>query len=135
MAPVLVVDDSVVNRKVVLMMLRQLGHPAEAVVNGLEAVKALEKGSYSLVLIDMYMPEMGGLEAAAEIRRREGGARRIPIIALTAGGMEQDRDQCLAAGMDDLLSKPVGPDELAAVLAEWLASRELTRETKSTVSR
>jgi len=117
---VLVVEDNPVNRKVVVTMLKKLGCPADVAGDGREALAALDQGSYRLVLMDCQMPEMDGFEATRQIRSR-GGARRIPIIALTANAMEGDRDRCLAAGMDDYLAKPIQMEALKAALERWTA--------------
>ncbi len=87
--------------------------------NGLEALDALARIEYDAVLMDCQMPEMDGYTATAEFRSRHPG-RSIPIIAMTAGATEADRDRCLAAGMDDYLAKPVRPEQVAAMLARWL---------------
>ncbi|MEK7405177.1 MAG: PAS domain S-box protein [Acidobacteriota bacterium] len=116
---VLVVEDNVVNQKVVLRLLTRLGCSAEAVANGLEAVQAVSRAGYDLVLMDCQMPEMDGFEATARIRQGEGELRHTPVIALTANAMQGDREKCLRAGMDDYLSKPVGLEALAEVLERW----------------
>ncbi len=130
---VLVVDDNPINRKVAAKMLEKLGCRVEVAANGREAVEAVANRSYSLVFMDCQMPEMDGFEATQEIRRweakgQEGAAsdasghslRRIPIVAMTANAMSGDRDQCLAHGMDDYLSKPVQLQDVKLVLQRWL---------------
>jgi PAS domain S-box-containing protein len=117
---ILVVEDTVVNQKVTVAMLENLGYQAEVAVNGLEAVEACSRAAYDAVLMDCQMPGMDGFKAAAWIRQREGPQRRVPIIALTAGVMQGDRERCLAAGMDDYLGKPARLQTLDSTLRKWI---------------
>jgi len=111
---ILVADDNAVNQKVCLAQLLKLGYAAEAAGNGLEVLQSLEKIPYEIILMDCHMPELDGYEATRRIRINE--SRPIYIIALTANAMEGDREECLACGMDDYVSKPVRVDALAAAL-------------------
>jgi len=101
-----------------------MGYQADAVANGLEAVSALQTIPYDLVLMDCHMPEMDGFEATRTIRRIDSRALnpRIPIIALTASAMKEDKERCVQAGMSDFIAKPVIKRELADVLAKWSSS-------------
>ncbi|MEJ7764574.1 MAG: ATP-binding protein [Acidimicrobiales bacterium] len=117
---VLVVEDHVINQMVATGMLAKLGYGSDVAANGIEALAALQLRSYDAVLMDCHMPEMDGFQATAEIRSREAGQSHIPIIAMTAGALVEDREKCLAGGMDDFLSKPVKAIVLEAVLERWL---------------
>ncbi len=113
---VLLAEDNAVNQKVALRFLERLGYRADAVANGLEAVVTLERRRYDLVLMDIQMPEMDGFEATRQIRARLPANRQPKIIALTANAMQGDRDLCVAAGMDDHISKPVKMHEIVAAI-------------------
>ncbi len=116
---ILVAEDNAINRKVALALLDQLGHAADVASNGREVLAALEKSRYDLVLMDLHMPIMDGLATTqAIIARWPDGARPV-IIAMTADAMQGDRERCLAAGMQDYVSKPVSLESLGAVLARW----------------
>jgi CheY-like chemotaxis protein len=122
---ILVVEDNAVNQELAAHMLQHLGCHVTVAKNGADALAALEDETFDAVLMDCQMPEMDGFEATAAIRKREaeqGADRRLPIIALTAGAVEGERDKCLAAGMDDYLSKPFSLEQLETALRPWLPS-------------
>jgi two-component system sensor histidine kinase/response regulator len=125
---ILVVEDNPINLEVAVGMLESLGCSTETADNGRMAIEAMNGGSFDAVLMDCQMPVMDGLTATAEIRRREvsTGKPRVPMIAVTANAMEGDRERCLAAGMDDFLSKPFTQQQLALLLKRWLAARPMT---------
>jgi PAS domain S-box-containing protein len=113
---ILVAEDNAVNQRLALLMLDKLGYRGDVVSNGAEALEALERRRYDVVLMDVQMPELDGLEATRRIHER-WSSERPHIIAVTAGAMSEERDRCLAAGMDDYLSKPIRIEELSAALA------------------
>jgi CheY-like chemotaxis protein len=122
---VLLAEDNEINQRIALRLLEKLGVGADAVDNGRAAVEALSQRSYDLVLMDCQMPDMDGFEATAVIRNRERGKSHTPICALTANAMEGDHEKCLAAGMDDYISKPVGLEKLREAV-ERLVPAQLT---------
>jgi PAS domain S-box-containing protein len=118
---ILLAEDNPVNRQVALRTLEKMGYRADAAVNGTEAVEALGRRRYDVVLMDVQMPEMDGMEATRMVRDPGSNVldHAVPIVALTAHARPEDRAACLAAGMDDYLSKPIRPEQLADVLARW----------------
>jgi PAS domain S-box-containing protein len=119
----LIVEDNAVNQRVLEAMLAKRGFAADCAGNGREALSALAMGDYALVFMDCQMPEMDGYQATGAIRaREEGSGEHLPVVAMTAHALKGDRERCLAAGMDDYLSKPLRPAELDAVLERWLGA-------------
>ncbi|MGE3618473.1 MAG: ATP-binding protein [Gemmatimonadales bacterium] len=119
---VLLADDYPANRKIACWMLEKIGLTVETAADGAEAVAALRRGGFDLVLMDCQMPNVDGFEATARIRA-DAAIAATPVIAMTAAALASDRDRCLAAGMNDYLSKPVQLEDLATVLARWLPAR------------
>jgi two-component system sensor histidine kinase/response regulator len=109
---VLLVEDNVVNRRLVTVILTKAGHDVVAAHDGRAAIEAYTRAPHDIILMDLQMPVMGGYEATAEIRRLEAGQRRVPIIALTANAMAETHDQCLRSGMDGYVSKPINREDL-----------------------
>ncbi len=123
---VLLCDDNLINQKVAARLLTQMGYAAKVTGNGVEALSAIDSAPYDLIFMDVMMPEMDGLEATRQIRRRQKEPARHPnykphlvIVAMTASAMAGDREKCLEAGMDDYLAKPVRPEDIRAVLERW----------------
>ncbi|MBI2071359.1 MAG: response regulator [Elusimicrobia bacterium] len=117
---VLVAEDHSVNRRMMQIQLKKLGYESDVVADGKEAIEATGRFPYRLVLMDCQMPEMDGYRAATAIRKREQGSVRIPIVGVTAHAMPGDREKCLAAGMDDYISKPVTMEKLVGILDKWV---------------
>ncbi|MDE2594548.1 MAG: response regulator [Burkholderiales bacterium] len=126
---VLLAEDNVVNQKLAVSLLKHLGHTVEVVADGQLAVDRVAQQDYDLVLMDMQMPHMSGLDATRAIRLREqGGVRHLPIVAMTANAMSGDRDRCMQAGMDGYISKPILVDRMVAEIERVMASQGQTCE-------
>jgi CheY-like chemotaxis protein/HPt (histidine-containing phosphotransfer) domain-containing protein len=121
---ILLAEDNLVNQKVALRILERLGYRADVAGNGLEVLEALQRQSYCVVLMDVHMPEMDGIEATQEICRRWPKSQRPQVIAMTAKAMQGDREECLAAGMDDYMSKPIQIGVLQKVLERAAAQSD-----------
>ena len=127
---ILLCDDNSINQKVAVRILQQLGYKPDIAAHGREALEAMDKKRYDLVFMDVMMPEMNGIEATQEIRRRqkeglqENYKSRIVIIAMTAQAMQGDREKCIQAGMDDYLAKPIRPGDVRNMIAKWMAGAD-----------
>lgn len=121
---ILAAEDNAVNQMVIRRLVERLGYRIEVVKSGREAVEAVRGGGYAMVLMDCQMPDMDGFEATEAIRRLTGAVSAVPVVAVTANAMPGFREQCLAAGMDDYLPKPILLDDLARVLGRWVAAGE-----------
>ena len=116
----LVVDDNQMNRLIAQRLLERLGVAVEIACDGREALDVLGSRSFDVVFMDQHMPEMDGIEATREIRKREGGFCHTVIVAFTACHLEEDRQRCFAAGMDDFLGKPVRAQQFSQMLERWV---------------
>jgi CheY-like chemotaxis protein len=132
-ARILLTEDNLVNQQVALGILKKMNLYADTVSNGKEAIKALQERPYDLVLMDVQMPEMDGYEATAIIRDPLSKVlnNRIPIIAMTANAMQGDKEKCMSAGMNDYLTKPINPQNLAKALETWLPGEAELKNTPS----
>jgi PAS domain S-box-containing protein len=119
---ILLVEDEPVNREIALMMLGDVGQVVDTAADGMEAVELARRNDYELILMDMQMPNMDGLEATRQVRQLPNGAK-VPIVAMTANAFAEDKARCTEAGMNDFLTKPAAPDELYATVLKWLERR------------
>ncbi|HUE37513.1 MAG TPA: response regulator [Candidatus Acidoferrum sp.] len=132
---VLLCDDNLINQKVALRLLQQMGYKADVANNGVECLQALERQPYDMIFMDVQMPEMDGLEATRQIRERQKNPAQpghfksfISIVAMTANAMQGDREKCLASGMDDYIAKPVRPEDLRVVVERWGSKANLSMQ-------
>jgi CheY-like chemotaxis protein len=125
---ILLAEDNVVNQKLALRLLTQMGYRADVASNGLEAVESVQRQAYDVVLMDVQMPEMDGLDATRRICAQAARGERPRIVAMTANAMQGDREMCLAAGMDDYITKPIRVDQLVDALMR-VPAREVSEWT------
>jgi two-component system, sensor histidine kinase and response regulator len=121
---ILLAEDNRVNQKVAMGMLGKMGHRITLATNGLEALEQWRQGDFDLILMDVQMPEMNGLQATLQIRREEAIGAHVPIVAMTASAMSEERDRCLAAGMDDFISKPVSFKVIEQMITARFSQRQ-----------
>ena len=129
------VENDFINQKVTVVTLKPLGFDVEIANNGREALAKMQNSEYDLILMDCHMPEMDGFEATSEIRKREKNDRHIPVIALTASVMPEEKMRCFAVGMDDYLTKPLDKNVLNSILDRWLPKSSATFSNVSGSSR
>jgi CheY-like chemotaxis protein len=126
---ILLAEDNPVNQMVTQLQLKKLGYNCSVVATGREAVAAVQKENYAMVLMDCQMPDMDGLEATKEIRKAEAlTGRHVSVVGLTAHAMGGDREKCIAAGMDDYLSKPASLEQLSQCLRKWASKNETSQK-------
>ena len=121
---ILLAEDNVVNQKLALRLLQQMGYRADVARNGIEAIECVERQTYDVILMDVQMPEMDGLEATRRITAKWPPDERPRIVAMTANAMQGDREMCIAAGMDDYLTKPIRVDQLVEALNQASARED-----------
>ena len=131
---ILIAEDNPVNQRVALYQLQKLGFLAEVVDNGRQALDAMRKAPFDVIFMDCQMPELDGYAATRELRAIEEGKRHTWIVAMTANSLQGDREKCMAAGMDDYVSKPVKTEDLQAALGRFSGIRDIERETEETGS-
>jgi signal transduction histidine kinase/ActR/RegA family two-component response regulator len=124
---ILLAEDNLVNQKVAMAMLGKMGHRITLASNGLEALEQWRAGDFDLILMDIQMPEMNGLDATAQIRREEAIGNRVPILAMTASGISEERDRCLAAGMDDFIAKPINSKMIEQMIKATCSQSKTSR--------
>jgi CheY-like chemotaxis protein len=120
---ILLAEDNLVNQRVAMTMLGKMGHRITLATNGREALEQWRQSDFDLILMDVQMPEMTGLQATTQIRREEAVDAHVPIVAMTASAMSEERDRCLAAGMDDFISKPVSYKVIEQMIAATFSHR------------
>jgi CheY-like chemotaxis protein len=124
---ILLAEDNPVNQRLAMRLLEKHGHSAIAAASGKEALRLFSEQFFDVILMDVHMPEMDGIEATRAIRAlTKNGASRVPIIAITASAMKEDREACIAAGMDGFITKPICPDEFFATLARVTGTSNVT---------
>jgi len=122
---ILVAEDNPVNQKIIVAMLTKMGYRVDVAINGAEAVEAADRGGYALILMDCQMPVMDGYEATKAIRGRETTGTRVPILALSANSIGEQRERCSEAGIDDFVAKPIRYELLQEKIVQWTqASRD-----------
>jgi two-component system, sensor histidine kinase and response regulator len=121
---ILLAEDNLVNQKVAMGMLGKMGHRITLATNGMEALEQWRQSNFDLILMDVQMPEMNGLQATMQIRREEATGAHVPIVAMTASAMREDRDHCLEAGMDDFISKPVSYKVIEEMITATFSKRK-----------
>lgn len=132
---ILFAEDEIINQNIVKSILDRLGYRLDTVSNGRDALKALEQESYDLVIMDCQMPEMDGYETAQEIRNPDSKVldHKVPVVAFTGHTMDDDKERCINAGMDDFLTKPVKPLDLSVMVEKWILKRLPVKTEPSTV--
>lgn len=131
---VLVAEDNVINQKIVRIMLQKAGCEVLAVDDGIQAVEAVQAYPFDLVLMDLHMPQLDGLQATKRIRGLDSNVKEVPIIALTASAFTDDRDRCLAAGMNDFITKPIKLDYLLEKCTFWASRQADVADAAATAS-